>query len=53
MILPTQTDKAELLRQLVNWALTKGQAYGPKLLFQPIPSIVLRASLRTLAKVHG
>ncbi len=53
VILPTQTAKAQQLRQFVNWALTKGQAYGPKLLFQPIPPIVLRASLRTLAKVHS
>ena len=53
VILPTQTDKAQLLKQFVNWALTKGQTYGPKLLFQPIPPIVLSASLRTLARVHS
>lgn len=53
VILPTQTSKAKELRTFVYWALTRGQQYGPKLLFAPIPKIVLTASLRTLTQVKG
>ncbi len=52
VIIPKQTSKAAELKRFVNWALTKGQSYGPKLLFQPIPKVVLRASLKTTALIH-
>jgi phosphate transport system substrate-binding protein len=51
-IIPKQTSKAAELKRFVNWALTKGQASGPKLLFSPIPRVVLRASLKTTALIH-
>jgi phosphate transport system substrate-binding protein len=53
VIIPKQTAKAAELKRFVNWALTKGQAYGPKLLFSPIPKVVRRASLKTTALVHS
>ena len=53
VIVPKQTSKAADLKKFVNWALTKGQADGPKLLFAPIPKVVLRASLKTTALIHG
>jgi phosphate transport system substrate-binding protein len=53
VILPTSTSKAPDLRKLVFWALTKGQAYGPKLLFVPIPKVVLAASEKTLKQVQS
>jgi phosphate transport system substrate-binding protein len=53
VIVPKQTSKAAELKRFVNWALTKGQAFGPKLLFQPIPKVVLKASLKTTALVHS
>jgi phosphate transport system substrate-binding protein len=53
IIIPKQTSKAADLKKFVNWALTKGQADGPKLLFQPIPKVVLKASVKTLALVHS
>ncbi len=52
-ILPTSTSKAPDLRKLVFWALTKGQTYGPKLLFVPIPKVVLAASEKTLKQVQS
>jgi phosphate transport system substrate-binding protein len=52
VIIPKQTSKAADLKKFVNWALTKGQADGPKLLFVPIPKVVLRASLKTTALIH-
>jgi phosphate transport system substrate-binding protein len=52
IIIPKQTPKAADLKKFVRWALTKGQADGPKLLFQPIPKVVLNASIKTLNLVH-
>jgi phosphate transport system substrate-binding protein len=52
IIIPKQTAKAAELKRFVNWALTKGQADGPKLLFVPIPKVVLKASLKTSALIH-
>ena len=53
VIIPKQTSKAGEMKRFVKWALTKGQSDGPKLLFQPIPKVVLKASLKTIALVHG
>jgi phosphate transport system substrate-binding protein len=51
VILPTKTAKAADLRKMTFWALTKGQTYGPKLLFVPIPKVVLAASEKTLKQI--
>ena len=53
VIIPKQSSKAAELKQFVKWALTKGQADGPKLLFSPLPKVVLNESLKTLALVHS
>jgi phosphate transport system substrate-binding protein len=52
VIVPEKTAKAKELRQFIGWALTGGQRYGPKLLFQPIPKVVLDASMKTLKLIH-
>jgi phosphate transport system substrate-binding protein len=53
VILPTKTENAAALRKFVFWALTGGARYGPKLLFEPVPKVVLRASEKTLNKVQS
>jgi phosphate transport system substrate-binding protein len=53
VIIPKQSAKAADLKKFVKWALTKGQVDGPKLLFYPIPKVVLKASLKTLGLVHS
>jgi len=53
VIIPKQTSKAPDLKKFVRWTLTSGQQDGPKLLFQPIPKVVLKASLKTLNLVHS
>jgi phosphate transport system substrate-binding protein len=53
VIIPKQTSKAAELKRFVNWTLTKGQTSGPKLLFSPIPKVVLKASLKTTALIHA
>ena len=53
VIVPKQTSKAAELKKFIRWALTKGQADGPKLLFSPLPKAVYRAGLRTLPSIHS
>jgi phosphate transport system substrate-binding protein len=53
VIVPLKTDKAPELKKFITWALNRGQSYGPKLLFVPIPKSVKKAGLKTLAKVHS
>jgi phosphate transport system substrate-binding protein len=52
VIVPKQTAKAAELKKFVTWALTKGQTDGPKLLFSPLPKVVLKAGLKTLPLIH-
>lgn len=53
VILPKRSSKALELRKMVYWALTQGQQYGPKLLFQPLPKAVQAWSYRTIKQVQG
>jgi phosphate transport system substrate-binding protein len=53
VIVPKNSPKAADLKKFVKWALTTGQGDGKKLLFQPIPKVVLKASLKTIALVHS
>ncbi|MGZ4462768.1 MAG: phosphate ABC transporter substrate-binding protein PstS [Gaiellaceae bacterium] len=52
VILPRHTGKASALRRFVSWALTKGQPYGPALLFSPLPRALVLADLRRLAALR-
>jgi phosphate transport system substrate-binding protein len=52
VIVPLQTSKAADLKKFLFWAVTKGQSYGPKLLFQPLPKSVLVVAEKTIAKIH-
>ena len=40
------------LKKLINWAVTKGQAFGPKLIFQPLPAAVVAFDKKQIAKVR-
>lgn len=53
VIVPTQSAKAKDLKTFLFWAVTKGQAAGPKLLFQPIPKPVLVVAEKAIAKIHA
>jgi phosphate transport system substrate-binding protein len=53
VIVPRDTPKAKELKQFIRWALTRGQSAGPKLLFAPLPKVVEKASIKTLALVHS
>ena len=51
-IVPLKTSKAPELKKFIDWALTKGQSFGPKLLFVPLPNAVKKQSRKTLARIH-
>jgi phosphate transport system substrate-binding protein len=53
VIIPTKSAKAAQLRKFVFWALTAGQDYGKRLLFAPIPHVVLFAAEKTLKQVQS
>jgi phosphate transport system substrate-binding protein len=53
VLLPKKTDKAADLRKFVFYALTQGQKFGPRLLFVPIPHVVLFAAEKTLRQVQA
>lgn len=53
VIVPQQTAKAADVKKFLFWAVTKGQTFGPKLLFQPIPKSVLVVAEKTIAKIHS
>jgi phosphate transport system substrate-binding protein len=40
VIAPTSSGKAKDLRTFIYWATTRGQSYGPPLLFAPLPTQV-------------
>jgi phosphate transport system substrate-binding protein len=53
VILPTKSEKAADIRKFVFYAVnpTEGQKLGPKLLFAPLPKVVLVASEKTLKRI--
>ncbi len=51
VIVPTRTAKAAGLKRLIGWAITKGQANGPKLFFQPLPHVVVSYDRKAIAKL--
>ncbi|HSS80014.1 MAG TPA: phosphate ABC transporter substrate-binding protein PstS [Gaiellaceae bacterium] len=52
VIVPLKSGKASEMKKFFDWALTKGQVYGPKLRFVELPKIVQQASRKTVARLH-
>ncbi len=46
-----RSPNAASLKKLLNWAVTKGQTYGPKLVFVPLPAAVVKFDKKQIAKV--
>jgi len=53
VIVPLQSSKAPDLKKFLFWAVTKGQTYGPRLLFEPLPKGVLVVAEKAIAKIHS
>ena len=52
VLLPLSSPKAAQLKALVTWAVTTGQKFGPKLIFQPVPLYVVTRVKSQLKRVH-
>ena len=53
VIVPLRTSKAASLKAFINWAVTTGQQYGPKLIFQPVPRYVVTRVKAQLQRVRS
>jgi len=53
VIVPLQSSKAPDIKKFLFWAVTKGQTYGPKLYFAPLPKSVLVVAEKSIAKIHS
>jgi phosphate transport system substrate-binding protein len=47
-----QSDVSSALKKFIGWAITTGQAPGPKLEFAPLPSGVVAADQKTLSLIQ-
>jgi phosphate transport system substrate-binding protein len=52
ILLAQSSKQAAALKQLVNWAVTKGQSYGAKNFFSPLPAPVVKFDKKSIQQVH-
>jgi phosphate transport system substrate-binding protein len=50
---PSNSDKADALKEFITYAIGPGQSYGPDLLFAKLPSQILSADKATVDKIGG
>jgi phosphate transport system substrate-binding protein len=41
------------LKKLLSWAVTKGQSYGPPIVFEPLPKAVVTFDKKQIKKIHS
>jgi phosphate transport system substrate-binding protein len=51
VIVPLSSDKADELKKFITYAIGPGQAFGPDLNFAPLPSQVVAADKKAIAKI--
>jgi phosphate transport system substrate-binding protein len=51
IIVPLKSDKADELKKFITYAIGPGQAFGPDLNFAPLPSQVVAADKKAIAKI--
>jgi phosphate transport system substrate-binding protein len=44
---------AATIKKLLNWAISKGQSYGPALIFEPLPQAVKAFDKKQIKKIHS
>ena len=52
VIVPKNSPKGATMRAFIDWAITTGQADGPKLDFAPLPSLVISADKKSVATIQ-
>jgi phosphate transport system substrate-binding protein len=50
-IVPHNAPQKGFLQQFINYAITKGQAYGAALDFAPLPKVVLSAAQKAVSSL--
>ena len=53
VVVPINSSKAGDLRKMIFWAVTSGQKYGPRLLFQPLPKQVQAFDFKQIKLITG
>jgi phosphate transport system substrate-binding protein len=52
VIVPLESEKAESLKEFISWVISpKGQEFGPDLDFAPLPSQVVAAGKKAIARI--
>jgi phosphate transport system substrate-binding protein len=46
------SGNATNIKKLLSWAITKGQSYGPALIFEPLPKPVVTFDKKQIKKIH-
>jgi len=41
------------IKKLISWAITKGQSYGPPIIFEPLPKPVVTFDKKQIQKIHS
>jgi phosphate transport system substrate-binding protein len=41
------------IKKLLNWAVTKGQSFGPAIIFEPLPKSVVKFDQKQIEKIHS
>ena len=41
------------IKKVLNWAVTKGQSYGPAIVFEPLPKPVVTFDKKQIKKIHS
>jgi phosphate transport system substrate-binding protein len=47
------SGNAATIKKLITWAITKGQKYGPALIFEPLPKPVVAFDKKQIKKIHS
>jgi phosphate transport system substrate-binding protein len=47
------SSNATNIKKLLTWAITKGQSYGPALIFEPLPKAVVTFDKQQIKKIHS
>jgi phosphate transport system substrate-binding protein len=47
------SSNAANIKKLLTWAITKGQTYGPALIFEPLPKPVVTFDKKQIKKIHS
>ena len=51
--LQKSSSNAADIKKAIKWAITKGQKYGPEIMFEPLPKAVVAFDQKQIKKIHS